>query len=280
MPASADSGRLWDARIARAHALIPASPAAAEALTFYAALASFQKKQAASAARGSIACGASSRLQDRLDLDAVLDVIPKFLSWLPLVAPARLAESAIELQKLERPSWDEFLRTYLASVNPSDMNDTQTFVLESVLQPFAEMLAVIHTEDSEGTSQAASAGHQTTGICPFCSALPVTGVLRESGQGARRSLLCGLCLTERAYLRVVCPSCGEEQFDELPVYTADRFAHVRIEACDRCRRYLKTIDLTSDGLAVPLVDDLASVSLDLWARERGYVRLAPNLLRL
>ena len=47
----------------------------------------------------------------------------------------------------------------------------------------------------------------------------------------------------------------------------------------RCT-YVKTIDLTRDGLAVPVVDDLASVTLDLWARERGYQRLYPNLLRL
>ena len=78
----------------------------------------------------------------------------------------------------------------------------------------------------------------------------------------------------------MCPACGEQQFDALPVYTAEQFAHVRIDACESCRRYLKTIDMTKNGLAVPIVDDLASVSLDLWARERGYTRLRPNLLRM
>jgi FdhE protein len=55
---------------------------------------------------------------------------------------------------------------------------------------------------------------------------------------------------------------------------------VRIEACDTCRTYLKTVDLSKDGLAVPLVDDLASLPLDLWARAEGYARLKANLLRL
>jgi FdhE protein len=105
-------------------------------------------------------------------------------------------------------------------------------------------------------------------------------VLREEGHGAKRTLLCALCLTEREYPRVVCPSCGEQDFDALPVYTADQFNYVRIDACDRCRSYLKTIDLTKDGLAVPIVDDIASLSLDLWARDRGYVRLRVNLLDL
>ena len=101
--------------------------------------------------------------------------------------------------------------------------------------------------------------------------------LREEGQGARRSLVCSLCFTEWDYLRIQCPACEENRFDALPVYTADAPAHARIDACDTCRTYIKTIDLTTDGLAVPTVDDLASLPLDLWARERGYQRLYPNL---
>ena len=114
--------------------------------------------------------------------------------------------------------------------------------------------------------------------CPRCAALPVAAVLREEGHGAKRSLLCALCLQEWECLRIVCPACGEQDFDKLPVYTAEQFAHVRIDACDRCHHYIKTIDLTKDGLAVPCVDDIASVSLDLWARERGYTRLKTNIL--
>jgi formate dehydrogenase maturation protein FdhE len=30
--------------------------------------------------------------------------------------------------------------------------------------------------------------------------------------------------------------------------------------------YLKGIDLTKIGLAIPIVDELATISLDLWAR--------------
>ena len=53
---------------------------------------------------------------------------------------------------------------------------------------------------------------------------------------------------------------------------------MRIDACDRCHRYIKTIDLSKDGLAVPCVDDIASVSLDLWARDGGYTRIKNNVL--
>jgi FdhE protein len=123
-------------------------------------------------------------------------------------------------------------------------------------------------------------GEASGSRCPICSGHPAVAALREEGQGAKRTLTCGLCLTEWDYLRVKCPACDENRFDALPVYTADAVAHVRVDACDTCRTYMKTVDLTKDGLAVPLVDDLASVPLDLWARDHGYHRLHPNLLRL
>ncbi len=50
------------------------------------------------------------------------------------------------------------------------------------------------------------------------------------------------------------------------------------QACDTCKFYLRTVDLTKDGHAIPLVDDLAAIPLSLWAHERGYARLQPNLL--
>jgi formate dehydrogenase maturation protein FdhE len=38
--------------------------------------------------------------------------------------------------------------------------------------------------------------------------------------------------------------------------------------------------MTRDGKAVSVVDDIATLTLDVWAREKGYQRLRPNLLRL
>ena len=40
------------------------------------------------------------------------------------------------------------------------------------------------------------------------------------------------------------------------------------------------IDLTKNGLAIPCVDELACVPLDLWAEEAGYEKLQRNLLLL
>jgi FdhE protein len=120
---------------------------------------------------------------------------------------------------------------------------------------------------------------ETPARYPACGCAPVAGVLHEEGRGARRALVCVRCATEWAHRRGCCPGCGEEDFDALPVYTAQSFEHARVEFCERCRRYLKSVDLTKDGLAIPQVDDLASLSLDLWARGQGCVRLHANLPR-
>ena len=47
-----------------------------------------------------------------------------------------------------------------------------------------------------------------------------------------------------------------------------------------CRSYLKAVDMRTDGLAVPVVDEIASVELDLWASQQGLEKIQRNLLGL
>ena len=76
------------------------------------------------------------------------------------------------------------------------------------------------------------------------------------------------------------PNCGEQDKDKLPVFTAEQFQQGRIEACDNCKTYIKCIDLSKDGHAVPQVDDLATLALDLWAQEQGYTPQHHNMFLL
>jgi hypothetical protein len=116
------------------------------------------------------------------------------------------------------------------------------------------------------------------GICPFCQSKPVVAVLRGEGDGGKRSLICSLCSLEWEFRRILCPNCGEEDREKLPVFSAAEFDYIRIEACDTCGTYIKGVDLTKNGLAVPVVDEIASVALDIWAEEQGYEKLQRNLL--
>jgi FdhE protein len=260
-----NSATIWDRRIARARELAVEHPSAREALTFYARY-----------VRG------AADFAGAVDVAAASAAVPDFLVWLERNAPESLALLAGSLREVT--GWHGLIRECLERGDPGDASEGEqksfsepaAFVTEAVLQPFAEAAAIDRRED---IGRAPITSGRLSSRCPVCSAPPCLGILREEGQGARRTLLCGCCVTEWEYLRVVCPRCFEERFDALPVYTADTFPHVRIEACDTCHRYLKTIDLTRNGLAVPLVDDLASLTLDLWAVKKGYRRLRANLLR-
>jgi len=82
-----------------------------------------------------------------------------------------------------------------------------------------------------------------------------------------------LCAHEWSFRRIYYPACGEEREPQVAYYSTPEIAHVRVDVCDT---YLKSIDLTKTGLAVAVVDELATIPLDLWAREHGYEKLQPN----
>jgi len=47
----------------------------------------------------------------------------------------------------------------------------------------------------------------------------------------------------------------------------------RGQACGTCRQYIHFIDFGRDSTAVPEVDEMAALPLDVWARERGYRKI-------
>jgi len=147
-------------------------------------------------------------------------------------------------------------------------SEAHAFFGRALLQPYTESMA------RRGNTPAGS----SPSTCPFCGEKPQVGVLREEGDGGKRSLVCSLCSTEWEFRRILCPGCGEEALDKLPVYTASEFEHIRVEACDTCHTYIKSVDLTRNGLAVPVVDELATIALNVWAEENGYTKLQLNLL--
>jgi FdhE protein len=271
----------WDDRIARARRLAGEHPAASDVLTFYAELAGFQKATSRSLEGGE--AGGQ-------DAEAIVAAIPALLSFLAQHAPTRLADAAANMRGVGPAEWRSLIERYwnADAHDVPDADEAMMFVVEVLLQPVAEAAArganeirgrVADSPTSSGHPNDASDSPRAA-RCPACSGKPVVSVLREEGQSARRSLVCGLCLTEWPWPRIVCPACGEDVFDKLPVYRSDAFAGARIDACDSCRTYLKTIDLSKDALAIPVVDELAAVPLDLWARAQGYMKLRPNLLRM
>jgi FdhE protein len=270
-----NGGPEYDARIRRAERLSAEHPFATEFLDFFKHVASFQKKLRAninSSSAGVKSSGASpSEFRGPLDLSAVLPRFRGFLSVIEKQAPPALSESARQFSQLSSDSWIASLQSYweLAGSFDQQVGAFAQFLPRAFLQPYAEF---------RRDRASAPPLVVTTRVCPSCGARPLLGVLRPEGDGGKRFLLCSFCAQEWEFRRILCPTCGEEAEAKLPVYVAEQFPHIRVEACDTCKFYLRTIDLTKDGHAIPLVDDLAAIPLTLWAHEHGYSRLQPNLL--
>jgi formate dehydrogenase maturation protein FdhE len=118
--------------------------------------------------------------------------------------------------------------------------------------------------------------------CPACGGLPQLayhGLSDDALLTAPRRLVCSRCSSGWAYPRMVCAGCGEVDTAKLHVYTdSERFSHLRIDACDTCSRYLMAVELMKQPKAVPVVDELAALPLDLFARDRGLKKIVPNLI--
>ena len=115
-------------------------------------------------------------------------------------------------------------------------------------------------------------------LCACCGAPPGSALLRPEADGSRRSLVCSLCAYEWPYQRIMCPNCQEQRFEELPIYVAEDFPHLRVECCATCKHYLIAADLVKEPEALPLVDDIAALPLHLWATSRGFAKIETNLL--
>jgi Protein involved in formate dehydrogenase formation len=277
----------WDARIRRANDLISSYPFAAEGLRFYARVATFQKalsEEIQKALAGSPKISFDRPLRDKLDLFLLLPIFPGFLSMIEQIAPVPLAETAARLAQRGAAGWQHAIEdfwyrnqelavgadeTEIQSTDRGAATNSDPVLAWIFLQPYAEYLAN-HREIAvvDGTPS----------TCPFCGGKPIVGVLRSQGDGAKKSLVCMLCAHEWVFRRIYCPACGEEREPQMAYYSAPEIAHVRVDVCDTCHTYLKSVDLTKTEPAVAVVDELATIPLDLWARAHGYEKLQMNLL--
>ena len=270
-------GTEYDARIRRAQHLASQHPFAAEVLRFYSRVAEFQKNLYAEFKKD-LSAQLSGRMPGSLRVN--LPFVPPerllfhFTSLFRVIAeagPATLAAAASEISQLDAVAKLSLLESYwdVGGINDQLIGAFALFIPRTFDQPVAELIAAF-TPVGPVLS--------TPRNCPFCGGQPLLGVLRPEGDGGKRRMLCSFCLQEWDFRRIYCPACGEEDEKKLPVYVAEQFPHIRVEACEICKVCVRTIDLTKDGNAVPIVDDLAAIPLSLWAHERGFTRLQPNLL--
>jgi FdhE protein len=261
---SKTASAVFEERATRAEALARSCSAAAEPLRFAAGLLHAQGALAAALEAAHSARPLTGHLDQDLDrmMGRLLEV-PRFA--------ASSGPSALSDEARSRASEDEATaRTRLMVFWSDDRPAAEDYLSRAMLRPYVEVLRAHNVAPNR---------IHRHGRCPFCGGAPGVGCRRggAEGEGAARFLVCGLCGFEYAVNRILCPSCFEEDPVKLPSFTAEAHPFVRLEACETCRRYVKSLDLSQDARPLPEVDDLASLSLDLWALEQGYTRLEPGL---
>jgi len=263
----------YDARIRRAKDLKITYPFAAELLAFYERVCAIQQRISQELRRvpPKEPNHCAGLLREQIDVDRVLPQVKSALADLAPQSPGPLAAYIKDFLGGSQESWAFTLQQYAMNggADEATADSRQELLARILIAPYAELLA-----ERQANLPARPAGN----LCPRCSGRPVAGVLRLEGDGGKRFLLCAFCATEWEFRRIYCAYCGESREQSLPVFVAEKFPQVRVEACDTCRHCIRSVDLTKDGHAVPVVDDLAAIPLALWAEEYGYRRIHGNLL--
>lgn len=253
------SAGFWQKQIRRAGELAVTTESASELLVFYKRLlrAQFEVHEFLLAQRDWQPSGELER-----DLPVFRSAFSAILNAVEDAGPPPLVEQAQSLKTTQ--AVDDVLLSYWYS--PVDT----AFFAKAFLQPYGLFISV----------PAASVSDRR---CPFCGGRPQLSFLQNkevTAESGNRDLMCARCLTVWPFRRVVCANCGEEDPSKLAYFQAQEIDHVRVEACDTCKHYLKGVDLTRRGMAQPLVDEVAAASLDLWATGHGYTKIELNLVGL
>ncbi|MCU0584192.1 MAG: formate dehydrogenase accessory protein FdhE, partial [Syntrophales bacterium] len=95
------------------------------------------------------------------------------------------------------------------------------------------------------------------GYCPVCGRMPKIGHLVD--KEGKRHLFCSQCGFEWRFRRVKCPFCGNEEQQSLSYFTVEGDERYRVDVCDVCKRYIKTLDFRNVGEdAILDVEDVAT----------------------
>lgn len=273
----------WESRRARTATLEQRRPFAAEVLRLYSTLLPVQEEAFLDARTAPPAPG-------RLAAHVAERVVPRVTEATIVAGPKRLAAEVSDC--LEMSSAEAIVAGWIIG---DEQAPAERYLARAALSPVLEAMG----QDAAAAFQSRRDGRH----CPRCGGPPQLSCFKQAAEdlaSGGRVLVCARCHGEWGYPRMTCAGCGEQSGPRLPVYsevgtaagerggvvrglglpaeTNAIFPHIRIEACETCRRYLLNIDLAADAQAVPLVDELSAVPLDLYARDLGLTKITPNLM--
>jgi FdhE protein len=222
-------------------------------------------------------------------------VLPRVVKATEAAGPEALATAARDL--FEAGGLEASLAAWLAG---GDLPPVERYLARASLHG-----PLVAFEAAVGAACADDPSPRGGGRCPRCGGPPQLSFRSDGADrlvSGRRHLACARCGHSWSFSSSSCPSCGETSGSRRTVYAEKRdgpvvgrdgagpepdgdgdgdapmFPHLRIDACASCERYLIDVDLGRDTRAVPDVDELAALPLDLYAAEHGLTKITTNLM--
>lgn len=107
------------------------------------------------------------------------------------------------------------------------------------------------------------------GCCPVCGKEPLIARLEE--ETGTRTLFCSLCHSEWLFKRLACPFCENDDQENLRYFFVEDDEAHRIDVCDKCKRYIKTIDSRKiESVGNLFIEYLSTLALDIVADKEGF----------
>ena len=108
------------------------------------------------------------------------------------------------------------------------------------------------------------------GYCPVCGAFPTIALIEE--KITRRWLHCSRCGHDWLFSRVICPCCENEAQQGMDFFYVETRAQESAFACEKCNRYLITLNRISDLHDHDLdVSAIGLAHMDVIMQGRGFV---------
>jgi len=159
-----------------------------------------------------------------------------------------VAQNIIDIIKSQQFDWEKMIRAsfdrkteetdaqgLLAGREAEENIDLIDLFTEESLRPELESIAEKYGEIIEKSNW-------SEGYCPICGKEPKIGEIRGEEEG-KRYLFCHQCGFKWYFQRIKCPFCGNEEQHSLAYFEVEGEERYRVDVCNKCRRYIKTVEL-------------------------------------
>jgi FdhE protein len=187
-----------------------------------------------------------------------------------------VAKNIIDIIKSQQFDWEKTIRAsfdrkteetdaqgLLVGREAEENIDLIDLFTEESLRPELESIA-------EKYGEIVKKSNWSEGYCPVCGKEPKIGEIRGEEEG-KRYLFCHQCGFKWYFHRIKCPFCGNEEQHSLAYFEVEGEERYRVDVCNKCRRYIKTVELPKSSEEPNLdVEDIATLHLDMIAYDEGY----------